>query len=250
MTSSIADWDFAERLRTTARRPTSVTVIAVLSAIFGCVGVMQALYAREVSARYAEEVKASSLARPTSRPLPAPELGDTSDLASKEPQLRPLAAPERGDTSEERQLTLLDFLVEREKPQPRAVSLALQALSWILSGALIVSGIGMLWMQRWARRIALLYGVGSFVYQSANLYYIVTVFTPAMTAYQEYFARLHPTMTLNGPFWRNAAWIVTAFLSLGFVYPIVVLWILTRPKIAAAFNWQPLLSASRLDQPR
>jgi hypothetical protein len=214
MSSYTRDSDFEGRFRQAPQRPTPVLVIAILHLVFGglsfvfglCSGVMLAI----------------GPASFTPQPPPGPagaQIPVPPDLALRQQRF-----------------------LEQEIPFYRTITVTQLVLWLILSAVLIVAGIGLLGMRPWSRRLSLAYGIGSIVTQLASFIYTVTLMLPAMSAF---YKQLEQDFPQAGPIWafsRMGVWMSLVIVPVGLAYPIVVLVLLTRPKIVAAFANQPVLT--------
>ena len=110
-------------------------------------------------------------------------------------------------------------------------------VSWLVTATLlIVSGIGLLRVAPWARRLAITYAVLSAVLTVVNLVYEVMVRSPAVlealdqiqpsTAEEQSMLSMVRTISQIGP----------VFGCVTLIYPIVVLVVRTRPSVRAAFR--------------
>jgi hypothetical protein len=128
------------------------------------------------------------------------------------------------------------------------VSLGIAALMGML---LVACGIGLLKMRGWARWGSILYATVTILMQLAGVYFQLTSnMGPAMAAYQRELEDWQQQMTPGRPVVQNPALAMyenptlTTALSIGgalfnMAYPIVLLVILLRPNVRAAFAAQP-----------
>ena len=110
-------------------------------------------------------------------------------------------------------------------------------IPWLLTLALLASGVGLIRLRSWAWWLALLYGCSSFLHKIAVGIYSVVFLLPL---YREF-----PTDTIA----RNAdavstAGTVTAIVMVAMpfilaIYPTAVLVVLCQPKVTAAFRREP-----------
>jgi hypothetical protein len=208
-----------DRLRLEGERPTSVTVIAILHLVFGGFGCLFGLCGVVMQA-----------AGPMNFiPKPPP------------PPAGAKAPPFPADLGPRMQQHL-----EAEIPFYNTILLTQLVLGLFLSIMLVIAGIGLLSMRPWSRRLSLVYAIGSIVLQLAGLVFMVLFTLPAMANFfpqieREFPAIPPPVVAIS----RLAMWAGPIFAPVGFVYPIVVLVLLTRTKVRVAFFDQQ----TRLDLP-
>jgi hypothetical protein len=143
-------------------------------------------------------------------------------------------------------------------PASDAFSYGNIGLELIVCGLLIVSGIGLLRLQSWGRLLSLIYPPLSLLEKVISLVWIGTVWIPAVqevvppfkgTATPEQ-QRVATIMEMT-PYGAGIVTLLTA------IYPIIVLVIMLRPAVAAAFRGEapgptkdePLDYDDRRDQP-
>lgn len=189
-------------------RPTSVFVIAILQLVFGGLALLQSTCAGGLMARE------------------SPFL-----MKGTTPQSRWL---------EDLQPRMMKYIEERQ-PYARVSQYVVIGLGIGLSIAMIVSGIGLLKMQSWGRHLSILYAVLSLGEKIFGIIYALLVTIPIM---QQFFDTLQPP----GPMEKQMVDMmrlmmnVTPFIQIPFmVYPIVVLAIMLRSSVAAAFR-EPVAS--------
>jgi hypothetical protein len=129
----------------------------------------------------------------------------------------------------------LEKHVETELPHQKAVTYANLGLDLVLDVMLISAGIGLLSVQPWARVVSLVYAALSILAKVIGL--VNLAFTwPVMSAFIEQEGRRDPNLQMMTSM-MPAIMVGTAVVTVLFlIYPIVVLVILLRPSIAAAFR--------------
>ena len=134
-----------------------------------------------------------------------------------------------------------DYL-KREVPAYPAITIASLVAGLILNVLLLVAGIGLLNMQNWGRVLSLVYSVISIIDQIAMLIFTIAYVNPATQRWQQDFARRMgarlPPGSLSGDSTFNN---ITSLIGgiLGVVYAIVLLIMMLRPSVAAAFGSGP-----------
>jgi hypothetical protein len=182
-------------------RPTAVLVLAILNFVFGGLGIA-ALCCGAMAAGLLAAV--FNLA-PTPRPgQPAP------------PNLMEMFQSIPG---------YIPFLI---------VSLILGLLVSIL---LIISGVGLLRMQNWARVVCLVYAIYTLLSTIGGTVYTLTVVNPATDAWERDYARRTGTPIASNPAVKQATTIGTS--CFGMAYPIALLIVLNLPHVRAAFAGSP-----------
>jgi hypothetical protein len=202
-----------DRFRVTSWRPTSVTVIAILNLVFGTLGLIGGL-----CSGVGQVISAANI---VPQPPPGPRAART--------QIPP-------DFAERQQRFL-----EQEIPFYKVTTMTIIALGFPLSAMLIAAGIGLLGMRRRARKLSLIYGIVSIVYQVAGFAYTLTLQLPAMNTFFRQLEKEIPGSAQSVMFLRLILWFTLALVPIGLIYPIVVLVVLTRRKVVAAFEHQPAL---------
>lgn len=189
---------------------TAVQVLAVVHLIYGglsfvvglCSGVLQALGVQNLTPK-----------------MPAP----------------PPGAPPFPTDLQDRILSFMDEAL----PYYRAYQMTQIVLWLILSLLLVAAGIGLLIRRPWGRKLSLAYGVLSLVVQLAGLVYVVAFVIPAMGDFYRQLEKEFPQMAFVFAASRVGQWMTPVVMPAGWIYPIVVLVLLTRPKVVAAFAGQP-----------
>jgi hypothetical protein len=136
----------------------------------------------------------------------------------------------------------LEKLMEQKVPAYKAVQVAQLGLGILLSVALLVSGIGLLKLRPWARTLALVYAVVSILETIGSIIY-ESLFT--MPILKEFVAgeRARPGLTPDEKMGYDMMEMIGNFAVFApliiVIFPIVVLIILLRPSVRAAFSDAP-----------
>ena len=187
-------------------RPTSVIVIAIFQLIFGGLGLMCNLCAGIV-------------------------------LLAGGPQAFQFAGagPNPGTTLQEE----MEKFQSEKLPQAKAVQAVGFVTSLLFALMMVASGIGLLKMQPWARTLAIVYAIAGIANALFTTIYALMYTAPMMRefiALKKSQGNLKPqeTITINA---LELSTNLAGYSPLLFlVYPIIVLIILLRPKIGAAFR--------------
>jgi hypothetical protein len=136
---------------------------------------------------------------------------------------------------EEYQKRAEKFLNE-ELPGGPALKYGEMSVGLVLSVLMLVSGIGLLSMQSWARVLAILYAILSILHHLASLIFAVGFTLPAA---RDFFAKKPPGNEMINTFASIMEIILIVSVVVGFlfiIYPIVVLILMLRPYVVAAFR--------------
>ncbi len=128
----------------------------------------------------------------------------------------------------------------RELPSYPVVFIGSFALSLVLNTALLVSGIGLLNMRGWARLMAIVYAVVTIVYQIGGVVYALAYSIPTLHRWNEDFHRrlnLPPGSAGGGPGNEILSVFVGVLIA---VYAIILLVMMFKPNVRAAFAGLPL----------
>jgi hypothetical protein len=123
-------------------------------------------------------------------------------------------------------------------PFYNGIQITYLALWFVLSAVLVVAGIGLLGMRPWSRKLSLGYGFSSIAFQLANFIYLIAFVISAANDFYRQMEQEFPNMPLLAVA-RTTTMVTFAFQLLGLIYPIVVLVLLTRRGVVAAFAGQP-----------
>jgi hypothetical protein len=110
----------------------------------------------------------------------------------------------------------------------------------LLSILLIVSGIGLLRMQSWGRIMALVYGTVSILSHIAVLVCMVMVSVPVAQAFAEKMAAKGEQEKMMASLMQFGVYMGMAVPIISMIYPAIVLILMLRPSVAAAFRGEPL----------
>jgi hypothetical protein len=186
------------------KRPTPVTVIAVLNLVFGGIGLACYLC---VGAGILLLVMAFEQA------------------AAQDPKIRDLKE-------------VLDSM-SRHVPSLIPFTVGNLIFSLVMTILLVVSGIGLLRMQGWARVLSIFVAVATILEQIAGLVYRFTVLNPGLQAWQREFLAKHPGAVIQeNPLGGQLSSAVGEILGivLQLTYSIVLLVIMFTPTVVAAFR--------------
>ena len=126
-------------------------------------------------------------------------------------------------------LAQMEF-VAREVPSYKAVTVSQLVAGLLLTLLLIVTGIGLLYVKKWARIGCFFYCVSTVLLNLAGLAYALLVVNPAQ-------ARFQPAGGGDGNIFNNLISVVSALF--GVAYAVILLIVLLLPGVAAAFAPQP-----------
>ena len=128
---------------------------------------------------------------------------------------------------------------EQEAPLQRPVGLGIMTVNLLLSVLMIVAGVGLLQVKRYGWWGSVLYGAGSLLTQifalCFNLLYTLPITQPILD--QE--LKSHPTLAPLAGFMRMIGPLSIGVVFLGMIYPTIVLLIMSRPTVRAAFDGKP-----------
>jgi hypothetical protein len=190
------------------RRPTSVLVIAALQLVIGGIGIICSACG---AAGSAIGDKAAFQGGGANNPDQVKMQEATKKLEEKTKEIE-----------------------EQKVPGKRVYEIVNQVMGWVLSIALIVSGIGLLKMQGWARALAIVYAVVSLLHKVVIAIYTIAFMNPAaQEALQQIPAEDQKTLEMI----TNFAFVFTYVLIFGtMIYPIIVLIVMLLPSVARAFR--------------
>jgi hypothetical protein len=199
------------------KRPTSVLVIAIFHFIFGGFGLIGGLVGLVFGVMM------------IAQPKPPPGYV----VASNPPTI--------ADTSK---------YLDSNVPFWREVSLSFAVVGLALSIVLLVGGIGLLHMKPWARFLSIGYAAGSIVLQCCSLFYTIVYVTPVQIALYD---QMPPPPGMAAAQAQTIASMSKTVAGcsqfaglLGLIYPLIVLIIMSLPKVRAAFRGETL-DADRID---
>ena len=126
----------------------------------------------------------------------------------------------------------------------KEASLGFAVLGLALSIILLVAGIGLLSMKPWARFLSIGYAAASILLQCCSLFYTIAYVTPAQIAMYD---QMPPAAGMAGAQAQSIASISKTAISvgqfaglLGLIYPVIVLIVMSRPKVGAAFRGETM----------
>jgi hypothetical protein len=194
-------------------RPSSVLVLAVFHFILGGLGILQSFVAIGVT-----------LLASTMNKAPAAAAG-------------PLAGGQ-APISAAAQYQYLDAHL----PYWKEADIGFGVLYLVISVLMIAAGAGLVLMKPWGRLLSLVYGVSSILTQTVRMIYLFAIFLPVMLAFYDTMLRSGagggpPPGVVAGMKFGVVIGMCVAFL--GYIYPILVLILLLRPSVAAAFRGEP-----------
>jgi len=187
------------------KRPTSVTVIAILHFVFGGLGLLM------------DTCTGAMLAA-----------GGTGMFARAGQAGRP-----------QELLQDMTRYVEENTPAAQAAQYGELAVDLVISILMIISGVGLLQMRSWGRALSIVYAVLSILLKLVIAVYAVAFRIPAVNEFISQHPNLKPDEALVLSYGKLGAVAGPIFDVLFMIYPIVVLVIMLRPSIAAAFRGEP-----------
>jgi hypothetical protein len=189
------------------RRPTSVLVIAILQLVFGSLGIVCNACAA-VGSGIGEN--------------PAFQGGGAN---AEQVKMNEAAKKLEEKTKE---------IEEQKVPGMRAYEIVSQVMGWVLSVAMIISGLGLLKMQGWARGLAIVYAIVSLLHKIVIAVYTFAFLNPAMQeALQQIPAEDRKTLETITSFTFIVANVVV-FATM--IYPFAVLVVMLLPSVGRAFR--------------
>lgn len=192
------------------QRPTSVLVIAIFHFIFGGLGLLCGLFT------------VGSLA------LGAAAGGN------------PFGPPPGGGSAQQQEMQ--DFQqrikqrTEQELPFQRPAGLAVAVIGLLLSVLLIVSGAGLVQMKSFGWYGSVAYGVASLLIQISSLLYNLLYAMPISQRIMDEELKAHASLAPMAGFMQIIFPMTIAILTLGLIYPAIVLIVMSLPHVRAAFR--------------
>jgi hypothetical protein len=145
--------------------------------------------------------------------------------------------------------------IETKIPHYNEMQKASSGATTVLALMMIVSGIGLLMMQAWARVLAIVYAILSILVTIGSVIYSAAVVLPAMSAIMQDMMNQvakqagpgagGPPAAAMGQVMQGAMIIGVVLNALVIVYPILVLVIMLLPSVAAAFAGRPVRRAPK-----
>jgi uncharacterized protein involved in cysteine biosynthesis len=181
------------------RRPTAVTVIAILHLVFGGLGLLCGI------------------------------CSGILDLAPTQTQ----AGSSSPQASQQARKEITEQVLSQRVPLYRAYTIGNRVSGLLTSVLLVAAGIGLLQMQSWARWLSVVYAVLSLLVNLVGFVYTVAFFTPA---YAEVFRQLPPQNDQERMASDIARVTGPAIPCLVMIYPVAVLIVMLLPSVGAAFR--------------
>jgi len=138
----------------------------------------------------------------------------------------------------------MEVFMQQKNPHFKAAQYASIGANLVLSLFMVISGLGLLQMASWGRILSIIYGVLSIGHSLLGFLDYILFQMPVM---KEFIAQYRPAPGQAGEAEKVALKVMdviltfTAVMPLVFmIYPIIVLVIMLRPKIAAAFRGEKI----------
>lgn len=126
----------------------------------------------------------------------------------------------------------LEKFQDKELPSHAIYVYASTFLNMFVSLLMVISGIGLLMLKPWGRLLALLYVPCSLLMRLCGVGYLLAIFNPMMMRWYDTQKDLPPDFIAGQKFGLY----IGSFFGLVFlVYPVVVLFLMTRPSVVQAF---------------
>jgi len=196
-------------------RPTSVTVIAILQLVFGGIWLLCGLVTLGMQASGMQQT--------------------FMNMGSMNPGNNPQLAKQK-----ELQDDVKKFSLELNS-QPMQYFQNGQTLT--LSLLMIFSGIGLLNMRKWGRTLAFVYATLSILSHIAMIVYMVMVTIPATQQFASEMAVKGQDAKMLAGLMQFGVYVGLAISFLSMIYPTIVLILLLRPGVAAAFRGERVAPA-------
>lgn len=130
----------------------------------------------------------------------------------------------------------MEAFQKRELPHQGLFAIVSLSLGLVLSLVMIISGIGLLKLQPWGRTLSLIYAPCSILMRLAGTIYTLLFVSPVILRYYETEANFPPQMRAQMLMTQKITVYTSVLFGLVFIiYPIVVLFLLTRPGVVKAF---------------
>jgi hypothetical protein len=194
------------------KRPTSVLVIAIFHFIFGGLGLLCGLPGLVM--------QASGFGNAAKAPLPA--------------------------GASQQQIDLHDMQVRVQQRSEQAAPLQAQVLmvnlilNLLISLLLVVVGFGLVKMQWWGWLGSIVYGVARIVMQIYTLLFSLLYSLPRTGPILEEELRSRPSLQPMAFVYQIVTPLAIVAAVLGLIYPIIVLIVMSRPKVRAAFRGESI----------
>jgi uncharacterized membrane protein len=144
--------------------------------------------------------------------------------------------PQVAKQLEQQQEFQKDMLEIVEKTNPRWYQVASTSQNIVLSIMMILGGIGLLKVQSWGRNLCLTYATLSILCHIGVLIYAFLVVLPAMQAFAQQMGAKGGQYKLIAFFMQFGAYggMISPFVMM--IYPVIVLIVMFRPNVVAAFR--------------
>jgi hypothetical protein len=195
-------------------RPTSVTVIGILNLIFGGLSLLCGVGLIALQLAGVESMLTNFGTRNT---------GNNPQIAKQK----------------ELEKDLSRFTDETD---PTWLRYASSAQGLVLSLLLIISGIGLLLMQAWARALSFVYAALSILSHVAHLVYLIAVTLPAAQPILKQISARGPDEQVLAGLMNFGMYVELAVPIISLVYPAIVFMVMLRPNVAAAFRGEMAVS--------
>ena len=200
------------------KRPTSVLVIAIFHFIFGGFGLLCGLPGLVM--------QASGIGNPGKAPLPAGATQQQIDLHDMQVQVQKRS--------------------EQAAPLQAPFLMGNVILNLLISLLLVVAGIGLVKMQSWGWLGSVVYGVARIVMQIYILLFSLLYSLPRTGPILEQELRSRPSLQPFAFVYQIVTPLAIGVAALGLIYPIIVLIVMSQPKVRAAFRGE-MADADRTD---
>jgi hypothetical protein len=191
------------------RRPTSLTVIAVFHFVLGGLGLLCGM---------------TALA------------GQAAGGAGR----NPFGPPPGGGNEQQKELEDFQKKVaqraEQEAPLQKPVSFVVLTVNLLLSVLMIVAGVGLIQVRPYGWKGSVFYGVVSLATQVFVLLFSLIYTLPISQRILDEELRNHPALGPIAGFMRLVGPLTIGVALLGMIYPAIVLIVMSRPAVRAAFR--------------
>jgi hypothetical protein len=149
--------------------------------------------------------------------------------------------PQQGAVQQE-----MNAYMDEHVPYHRASNYSLIGLNLLLSILMITGGIGLFYLKPWARTVSLVYAVLSLLEKLFSLIQTLVIW-PTMQNFFNEQGQKNQAMAMASSFFGISMAVGLGVVFLSAIYPLVVLVILNRPSVKAAFQPQPDLPEEDFD---
>jgi hypothetical protein len=190
------------------KRPVAVVVIAVLQLVFGAIGLCGS----------------------------AVQLTGAQNALTTATQVNPPPGQPSPPTAQD-----IENYLEKKVPNYHTLTLADGVVDLVLSVLMVASGIGLLQLRSWGRLLAVVYAVLSILAKVAGTAFAFALVVPAMSDFaRELEATRGKEAALMGQVMQISIIAAAVFGAVLVVYPILVLIVLSRRSVRAAFAGTPV----------